>query len=467
MGGLVSTVGSMVGVGGSAAAKGMNWAPTGANLGLPVTEQQATDAYNQSQGGIKNQADFLAALQAQNGIGNQSGVYNQLQGVANGTGPNPAQAMLSNATGANVANQAALMAGQRGAGANVGLMARQAAQQGGSLQQQAAGQGAALQAQQSLGALSQMGGLSSQQVGQQAAATGALTGAQQSEQGLLLGGINNQNNSLVSQQNAMNQANLSQAQAGAKAQQGVLQGVGMAAGMPGLAHGGAVPHYYGGTPNGVGSPSLGVNTNLGMPPIQQPNGSPTAPPAPTKYARAAQTALGANDKDASKQPDPFEQGGKSVGQGIGTGLKGLASGIKGLFGGSSAGGTDNSDAAYRSEGAAFDNEQDAASKQMWSDNGFAHGGKVPAMVSPGEVYIPPREVEEVKRGKKDPISAGEKIPGKAKVKGDSLKNDTVPKTLEEGGIVLPKSVMEAKHPHWEAHKFVSAILAKQGLKGRK
>ncbi len=92
---------------------------------------------------------------------------------------------------------------------------------------------------------------------------------------------------------------------------------------------------------------------------------------------------------------------------------------------------------------------------------YAEGGKVPAMVSPGEQYLPPQDVKKVEQGA-DPLSVGERIPGKAKVKGNSYANDTVPKTLESGGIVLPKSVMEAKHPHWEAHKFVAAIMAKNG-----
>lgn len=100
---------------------------------------------------------------------------------------------------------------------------------------------------------------------------------------------------------------------------------------------------------------------------------------------------------------------------------------------------------------------------------YFNGGqaaKVPAMVSPGEVYIPPSKMNAVAKGA-DPIDAGQKIPGKAKVKGNSLKNDTVSKTLEEGGIVLPKSVMESKNPHWAAHKFVSEVMAKQGLSARR
>lgn len=96
----------------------------------------------------------------------------------------------------------------------------------------------------------------------------------------------------------------------------------------------------------------------------------------------------------------------------------------------------------------------------------ARGGAVPALVSPGERYLPPKEVKKVAEGKKAPMKAGEKIPGKAKVAGakNSYANDTVPKTLESGGIVLPRSVTQAKDPGAAASAFVKAILAKQGLK---
>lgn len=95
---------------------------------------------------------------------------------------------------------------------------------------------------------------------------------------------------------------------------------------------------------------------------------------------------------------------------------------------------------------------------------MADGGIVPAMVSPGERYLPPSEVEKVKEGKKEPIKAGEKIPGKAKVAGDSYANDTVKKNLKEGGIVIPKSVLESPNAEAQAQKFVQAVLAKQALK---
>lgn len=89
---------------------------------------------------------------------------------------------------------------------------------------------------------------------------------------------------------------------------------------------------------------------------------------------------------------------------------------------------------------------------------MAKGGKVgepvKAMVSPGERYLNPREAKAAKEGKIDASKAGKEIPGKASVKGDSLKNDVVPATLESGGIVIPRSVMESSNPQREAAKFV-------------
>lgn len=96
--------------------------------------------------------------------------------------------------------------------------------------------------------------------------------------------------------------------------------------------------------------------------------------------------------------------------------------------------------------------------------GMAHGGKVPAMVSPGEKYLPPSEVKNVVQGKKPVTKAGETIPGKAKVAGDSLKNDTVKKTLTEGGIVIPRTVMQSQNPEDSARRFVAAVMAKKSHK---
>lgn len=176
-------------------------------------------AYDQAQQAMGQQQALISALNAQNGIGNQSNVFNQLNDVAHGQGPNPAQAMLNQATGANVANQAAMAAGQRGASGNVGLMARQAAQAGSNAQQQAAGQGATMQANQSLGALGQMGGIANQQASQQIGAVGNLNQMAQNEQGQVMNSVNNQNNinAGIAQQ---------QAQAGSNLLGGIVSGVG-------------------------------------------------------------------------------------------------------------------------------------------------------------------------------------------------------------------------------------------------
>ena len=96
---------------------------------------------------------------------------------------------------------------------------------------------------------------------------------------------------------------------------------------------------------------------------------------------------------------------------------------------------------------------------------LAKGGrvnKVNAMVSPGEGWVPPGKVHQVAAGK---TGAMEKIPGKPKVKGDSLKNDTVPKKLDVGGIVIPNSIMQSKNPAKGAKDFVAKIIAKR--KGKK
>ncbi len=203
------------------------------DLHSAASVQQAQQSYGNTQGGLDQQLAFIQALQAQNGIQNQANVYGQLGQIAQGQGPNPAQAMLANSTGANVANQAALMAGQRGAGANPALIARQAAMQGGALQQQAAGQGAAMQAQQQLAAINAMGGIAGQQVGQQA---NALQGYQQGalgQQQNVYNAIGNQNNAAVAAAKNVTDANGVKQERTAKTIGSLVNAGGAALGMAG------------------------------------------------------------------------------------------------------------------------------------------------------------------------------------------------------------------------------------------
>lgn len=209
--------------------------------GPTVSQDQFNQATNNVNNAFNQQQAFVNALQAQGGVQNQSNVFQQQQQLANqlqqqtmGQGPNPAQAMLAQNTAANTANQAALMAGQRGASANAGLIARQAAMQGAANQQQAVGQAATMGAQQQLAAQQQlqqqqamMGNLAGQQVGQQQ--QGLATMGQ-----LGLGGQQN----LAQQSGVQAQVAAGDAQRQGQIVGGLLGGVGAALGM---SKGGEVP----------------------------------------------------------------------------------------------------------------------------------------------------------------------------------------------------------------------------------
>lgn len=567
-------MGSVLGTtnrGGDQGGAGLNFNADGTQTQNPVTSDQATDAYNQTQTGLSQQQNFLSALQAQNGISNQNSVFgqqqalaNQLQGVANGTGPNPAMAQLNQSTGQNIAAQSAMMASQRGAGANVGLMARQAAQQGAATQQAAVGQGASMQAQQSLNAMGQlqsqqanMGNMANTQVANQAGALSNYNQFAQGEQGNLLNAIAQQNNQAVQMQSSINSAN-SNVSAGVAGQQNKM-GQSML-GMPAIgASGGEVKQgQIGNNPParmaeggaaiqptqiqqpGVSTPppssvSSFMQAKMGMTPAPSPaapgqttvinnnndqsqgNGllkagqnlykayqqwSPTTVAAPLNQvnslgtksqlsnpddsAGGGQLAGGAGDSagsaasasdasaadaagaasDASALGDVAElanQGGvmgkrKNFDQGGSTGVSG--------------GGLGSAIGAIIPLLAMCANQGGLAKKPKNFDQGgsasmlsgimgrLSHGGEakrpVPAIVSPGEVYIPPQNVNAAATAK-DPRALGERIPGQAKVAGDSIKNDTVPKTLEEGGVVIKRT--KAQDPD-SARKFVQAIISK-------
>lgn len=308
----------------------------------PVTPDQLQNSYNQTGSALTGQQQLASLLSGQNGMQNQQNVFSQqqqlanaLQNQANGVGPNPAMAQLANQTGNNMAGQAALMAGQRGAGANVGLIARQIGQQGGAIQQQAAGQGAAMQA------------------GQQLAAQQQLMGQQQAMQGVAGNQISNQ----MAGQNAYTS--------------GALQNSSNILGAQGNFNNALTGTY--GNVNNVNSGTASANAGV-------------------------------------------------YGQLLGGAMQG-------------AGSAASMAAMYK-------------------------GGQVDAMVSPGEVYVPPNKVDQVVSGKEPLAEAGKMIPGKAQKKGDHLENDTVPAKLEEGGIVIPKSIMESDDPMKEAKKFLAEAIRK-------
>lgn len=61
---------------------------------------------------------------------------------------------------------------------------------------------------------------------------------------------------------------------------------------------------------------------------------------------------------------------------------------------------------------------------------------------------------------------GTEVPGKAKYKGDTRSNDTVPALLSPGEIVLPRSVAQSEEAPEKAKKFVEAIKKQKRPSGR-
>lgn len=464
------------GVSGNKGGAGLNYNADLANIQKPITDQNALAANGQVDQGLAQQQAFLQALQQQHGAANQSNVFgqgqniaqalagqggiqnqnsvfqqqqglaNQLQGVANGTGPNPAQAQLAQATAQNVAQQAALQAGQRGGSANPALIARQAAMQGANIQQQAAGQSATMQANQQLAALGalqnqqaqlgqtagtqvaqqlnnqgQLANQAAQQVNQQAGAIQGFNSAAQGNQSNIFNAIGNQNAQQVGSQNNVNSNNaaISNTLAGQQGNfgYGAINNAGK--GLMGLmgAEGGVVPRMAdGGAIEGpqsnVGKFLRGVNT-----------------------IAAPQADTGA--QGVASQTPIATQAGNTLGDMM---TKGLGS----LMGGAPA-----------SVGAAGAGEAGAAA---------AGGGGLAAMAPVMSAALLNKGGEA-----KAPIDGEsvEKVPGKAKVKGNNLKNDTVPALLSPGEVVIPKSVMESGDPVANAAKFVQAVMAKHNMKTKR
>lgn len=459
-----------------------------ANQNMALAEQNNLNNHLAGGGnqGIANQQTAAQGIQSAAG---------QLQGVANGTGPNPAQAMLNQQTGQNVANQAALMAGQRGAGANAGLIARQAAQQGAATQQQAVGQGATMQAQQQLGALGQLtganqalAGVGQGQVGQEQTGVNALaqqgataTGLQQSqnaqnaviaqnqfgnqlgantaaaqgaqnEQSVQNQALGAQNSNLSGQQASVNSANATLNNTGLQGKQGLGGGLLSSAGplagaaIAAIARGGEVKAYEGGGEvNADGSPAGNmVSANAQPAPLISPLTMAATTPVAPQAATGPQSGFGQFLKNwaSGAAPQQDQQAAPSGGSNPGAAA---------LYSGSSALGAN----VAKGAGAAAE--------------GAARGGKVKALVSEGEVVIPPKDAKnpaaaarDVARAKADggTIQASS-ASQKATKPGNSYANDKIEKDLPVGGVVIPRSVMQGKDPVRGAAEFVKAVMKKK------
>lgn len=400
---------------------GAGWNAQGPQLLRPFgTTAQSDQLYGQAQQGIGQQQALIQALEGQNAIGTQSNnlaqqqqLAGQLQNQANGQGPNPVQAQLAQNTSANTANQAALMAGQRGVGSNAGLLARQAAQQGGANQQQAVGQAATLGAQQQLAAQqalmaqqAQIGQNSANQTGQLANAVSGGQQATQNEQQNVLNSIAQLNNAQVGVSSNMNEANSRIAQGNQQAQAGMfgqmLGGIGTVLGLaqggevPGYADGGSImPAMQSGPQSGAGKFLQGFNQNN----QGGPNGIPSA--------------NGFKDTELDD----------SVKKGTGKLMGGL--GKIGGGGASSSGG----------------------GGMMTAGGGDALGGGAAAGAGGDAAILA--------------ASKGGHVPGKAKVHGDSYSNDNVPAMLSPGEIVIPRHISQGPNAAENSKRFVQAIMSRR------
>lgn len=457
--GILGSVGSALGL-------NNNFQASGANIQAGTNQGQLNQAYTGVQGGLAGQQALASTLapQAPGAVANQQALANQYLAMSQGQGPNPALAQLAQATGKNVANQAALMAGQRGASGNVGLIARQAAQQGAQTQQDAAGQAATLQAEQQIAAQQNLANLSGNQIAQAGQAATGLSSAQQNEQGILQGANTAANNAAVGMQSNINNTN-AQTSAGNQGMAGNILG-GITSAASSLFGGGGASGLFGGKGLAKGG-EVGMDHHLklaemnahslgyaGGGPIQQnpligEHVNPIAAPSWGNFTPTMQTSSeGPHIEAMQALPKSTENFSKDV--------------------------MDLSNAIKKPKNEDWGPDSDADLEALLAHGGeidpmhfhkyFAKGGAVPAMVSPGEVYLSPDKVSAVVNDGADPMKIGEKIPGKASKKNDSYANDTVPKTLQEGGVVIPRHITTHKMRKDKAALFVHRAVAKKKVR---
>lgn len=451
-GGTVNNANGPQGVGGfisHAIGTNNNFQAGAANIQAGTNTDQINSAYTGANNAINSQVGLTNQLAPQvgNAVNNQNAVANQELGIVNGTGPNPALAQLNQTTAQNVNNQAALMAGQRGAGSNVGLIARQAAQQGAATQQQAVGQGATLAAQQQIAAAQNLATLSNAQVSQAGQATTNLNSEQQAEQAILQNANTAYNNAGVSMQSNINNANQATSAQNAGTNNGIIGGIlGGVSALAGFAEGGEVSE----------------NPNLGQFKEGQPvsTGNLTAPDINlVSNSKNIQDAYDSGKKSISpKDSDDFdypELEQPDIGSSFGSQISNLSPAPT-LGSNISLTG-----AAPASSAAPFALE---AAPLVFANGGMAHdhfhqyfsgGGPVKALVSPKEVYLEPEQVHKVLKEGADPMKIGHRFPGKDKVKGrNSFKNDVIPTTLRDGGMVIPVSVTTHRNASHKSRQFV-------------
>lgn len=447
----MSFVGSLFGSdSGDTGGAGMNYQARGPE------QYQLNDAWANSQNGLGQQQQFLNQLAAQGGVQNQSDVFNQQQGLAGqlalqasgAAGPSIAQSQYQQNMNALAAQQAGAMGSQKGM--SPALQARMVAQQGANAQQNAAGQYATMGAQEQWAALqalqnqqANMANMANTQVAQRQAGLNAYNQ-----------GASNQQANLYRYQTGATNANAGIANTTAQGQQGVFGGVMNAmGGAMGMAHGGQVPGYAAG---GVAMAPI-TSANFGNDLMSAANATFGGGSAPSGVGadmyQAPSVGVQGPQSQAGQQlqaSNPGGGGGGIGGGGSNPGAAAIAQGMGSFLGGLMGGG---------------------AKKQMDGMMGGGGGGGEDdgGGGGSGMMSMLPMLAMALNKGGSVPCVTGEKyshkmkpVPGKAKVKGDSKENDTVPAKLSPGEIIIPRSVAMSPNAPELAAKFVAAVKAKQG-----
>jgi hypothetical protein len=436
---------------------------------------QINQAYTGAQGALQQQQGLVNEVQpgVQQGVNTQGALGAQLANEAAGGGPNPAAAALAQQTGQNIAQQAALAAGQRGAGANAGFIASQNAQQGAATQQNAIGQAATLEAQQQLNAQNAEQNLASTQVNQGANAVQNLNTQNQGEQSTLQGANASLNSANVANQGNINNVNASVSEANQTAANkgigGLLGSVSSIASI--FAKGGMVRMDKGGNVLDAEARSHIAPHNFALPggryPIHDENHARNA------LARVSQN--GTPDEKAKVRAAVAKKypgiGVKKMADG-GTATNAPAPQAPLSYNGA---GPDERQARADAAQKGFDkaaNDNPVSRGIAWVKNNMASGGEVlPVQSGPqsfvGSWLTAPKGAQPMACGGMLAASGGKVSagPGEGAVKsGDSLKNDKVPAMLSQGEIVIPRHITMGPNAAAMAAQFVANELKKRARK---
>ncbi len=400
---------------------------TAAPIQAGTNTEQLNNAYTGTLNALNRQNTATNALTPglNQGATQQAKLSNMYLNQANGSGPNPALAELNQATGQNISQQAALAAGQRGGGANAGLLARQNAQQGAAIQQQAVGQGATMQAQQQLAAEQNLQNLSANQISQGQGSIQGLNNAQQNEQNILQGANTSFNNAQVGQQSNINNVNAAVATANSNNAGGLF-----------------------------GDLASGISSTLGS--IFYEGGEVTKDKAqvtrkPMVKAPVKMAGGGAIEGQPTGGPQSY------VGQWLNSSTNSAGPQIAAPV---------NIDTSFHDPFAKTKVSMRPDAISPLKDFNPADAGTVGDLGAsdlPGVIEGGAEVAALAYKGGKLMKQGGD-VPGKAKVNHDSIKNDTVPAMLSPGEVVIDKDTLADGGTVGQMARAVAAHIAKRNKK---